>query len=185
MVVYLLGFMGCGKSSIGRRLASRMGFRFADTDREAELKLGKTIVEVFEGEGGEALFRRTEREALEELSRSQDDVVVATGGGLPCGEGNMELMNSTGITVYLRSSSERLVKRMQGGRDRRPLIKGMDDGQLEGYILRTMPGREVFYGQAAVTVDCDGASDEYIVAHIARMIDMAAWTGHKNGLREH
>lgn len=172
MIVYLIGYMGCGKSSIGRKVAKAAGYGFADTDRMVEEQCGKTIPELFACEGEER-FRELEREVLERLSRSQDDIVVATGGGMPCRGGNIGLMNDTGITVYLQSSPARIVGRLGPGRERRPLIKGMDDARLLEFIGESLPVREPFYVQASMTINCDGASDDYIVGHILSCIEVA------------
>lgn len=169
MLIFLVGFMGCGKSTIGRRVARRLGYDFVDTDSVIEQKSGRSVSEIFASAGEEA-FRRMEREAIEEIP-SGGDVIVATGGGLPCFGGNMELMRGRGSVVYFRMSPERLFGRLEKGRARRPKLAGMDDGQLREYIRTTLAEREPYYLQASAVIDCDGVSDEYIASHISHYIE--------------
>lgn len=170
MVIFLIGFMGCGKTSIGRKVAAQAGFRFMDMDREIEERCGMNVAGIFERHG-EPYFRRCERELLESLAGQDGDLVVSTGGGVPCHGDNMDVMNRTGRTVYLKMSPPKLVKRLEHGRDKRPKIQGMDDGALLEYIGRTLPGREEYYNKAHIVIDCDGAADDYICRHIAGYLE--------------
>ncbi len=166
MTVYLIGFMGCGKSSTGRRLARMLGYAFADTDRLVEEAAGKSIARIF-AEEGEAAFRLYETEALAAIPQARD-TIVATGGGLPCNERNLSLMKECGRLVYLSASQERLIRTLLAcRRDRRPRIAGLDESGIREYVRTTLPGRERFYAQADLTVTCDGKSNERITAEIA------------------
>ncbi len=171
MKLFLVGYMGCGKSSIGRLLASKLGVRFVDMDSRIESLAGMGVPEIFATQG-EGAFRRMERDFLTESLAEDGDAIVATGGGAPCQGDNMELMNEAGRTVYLRMSPPKLVARLGKGRDRRPLIKGMDDVTLLEYITRNMVLREPFYEKAHLVIDCDGVSDNYIVEHICRYAEL-------------
>ena len=163
MIVFLAGFMGCGKSSFGKRLATQLEWDFLDTDREIECRAGMTIPEIFERKG-EEWFRTVEKEALDSLPAIQSDTVVALGGGAVCRDGAMEALNAAGKTVYLKMAPERLVQRIdEKGRDKRPKIKGMNDGQLLEYINKILPEREKHYNKANFVLDCDGVADERIV----------------------
>src|SRR5680860_1043366 len=102
MRIYLIGYMGCGKSTLGRRLSNYLGLQFVDMDHYIEERNCKTIPQIFKEEG-EVEFRKKERKALEELSEFTD-IVIATGGGAPCFFDNVELMNKSGHTVYLNLS---------------------------------------------------------------------------------
>ena len=104
MLLFLIGYMGCGKSSIGRPLAKRLGLKFVDMDTEIERRCGVSVQQFFADRGEEA-FRRLERELLRELT-SAEDTVVATGGGVPCFFDNMELMNGSGVTVYVKLAAD-------------------------------------------------------------------------------
>lgn len=173
MLVFLVGYMGSGKSSIGRKLASRLGFDFLDTDREIERGYGATIGEIFEREG-EGHFRMLERQALESLRDRARDTVVATGGGMPCRGGNIELMNELGLTVYLKMSPGKLASRLEGGRSKRPIIRDMDDEQLLEFVRKNLAEREPYYGNAALVVECDGAADEYVCREVERCVGWIA-----------
>ena len=165
MILYLIGYMGCGKSSIGRRAAKAVGVAFLDTDDMVEMECGMTVAEIFAREG-ELFFRERERVVLEKIAGRQDSVIVATGGGMPCHGDNMTLMNESGRTVYLRFAPEKLVGRIGGGRSKRPLLSGMDGEQMQAFIKRSLEEREEYYMCAGAVVECDGLSDEKICALI-------------------
>ena len=164
MTLFLIGFMGCGKSSLGRKLAARLGCDFFDTDKAIESDTGVTIGEIFAYEGEEG-FRLRERDMLCSLPDG-GRVVVATGGGLPCYADNLQVMQSNGKSVYLRLSPEKLVSRLGRGRARRPKIAGMNDEELLKYICDLLPQREEFYMAADVVIECDDLSDVEIVEAI-------------------
>ena len=164
MTLFLIGFMGCGKSSLGRKLAARLGCDFFDTDKAIESDTGVTIGEIFAYEGEEG-FRFRERDMLCSLPDG-GRVVVATGGGLPCYADNMQVMQSKGKSVYLRLSPEKLVSRLGRGRARRPKIAGMNDEELLKYICDLLPQREEYYMAADMVIECDNLSDVEIVEAI-------------------
>ncbi len=169
MKIFLVGYMGCGKTTLGRPLARRLGMRFVDMDGYLVDRCGRTIPEIFESEG-ETGFREREREVLDELMEMEGDAVISTGGGAPCFFDNMARMNACGTTVYLRVSPEGLAARLRDGRDKRPLLRGKDDVQLLAHIRETLREREVFYGQARMAVDCDGFGDAEIVSRLAERL---------------
>lgn len=166
MVLFLIGYMGCGKSKLGRKLAPILGYKLLDTDRVIEERENLTVADIF-AEKGEPWFRAQERAVLESLADYPDNVVVSTGGGLPCKGDNMTLMKSIGITVYLKRTPQNIVGRIsEHGRWKRPAIRGMNDQQLLAYIEANLPGREPFYSQASLVIDCTAMSDEDIIEHI-------------------
>ncbi len=169
MLVFLIGYMGSGKTSIGKKLAARLGYGFIDTDKEIEQDYGGTVREMFEKEG-EAFFRQRERELLEKLGGRKGDFIVSTGGGMPCRPGNIELMNDLGLTIYLKMGPEKLASRLKGGRDKRPILKGLSDDELVGFIADNLEQREPFYGKAAMVLECDDAGDEYICNQAAQCV---------------
>lgn len=179
MKVFLIGYMGSGKSSTGRKLAARMGYEFIDTDREIEKEYGGTVREMFEREG-EVHFREKEKELLEKLGEIEGDFIIATGGGMPCQPGNLELMNKTGLTIYLKMTPEKLVGRLAGGREKRPIIRGLGDIELLEFIERNLQQREPFYTRAAMTVECDDASDDYVCKQAEQCV---SWAAKQNGCR--
>ena len=168
MTLFLIGFMGCGKSSLGRKLAARLGCDFFDTDKAIESDTGVTIGEIFAYEGEEG-FRLRERDMLCSLPDGVR-VVVATGGGLPCYADNLQVMQSKGKSVYLRLSPEKLVSRLGRGRARRPKIAGMNDEELLKYICDLLPQREEYYMAADMVVECDNLSDVEIVEAIVSAV---------------
>lgn len=168
--IYLIGFMGSGKTTLGRALAAATGLRFIDLDEYIEEKSGASVSEIF-ATRGEAAFRELERLTLLEVSR-MDDVIVACGGGTPCFGSNMELMNSTGLTVLLEASFPRLLERLTEGSAKRPLIAAMGSHELEEYIRRTVEARMPFYSKARQRFGSDELETaEMIAASVARFTD--------------
>lgn len=148
MQIYLIGFMGSGKSYTGRRLAQLLNRRFIDLDDWIEQKAGLSIREIFEQQG-EAHFREAEAEAIRQMA-GQPAAVVATGGGTPCFHQNMDWMNTHGLTVYLDTSQEVLFQRLKDGRDHRPLLRAMPDDGLRAYISHKLLERNPYYQQASI-----------------------------------
>ena len=168
--IYLIGFMGSGKTTLGRALAAATGLRFIDLDEYIEEQSGASVSEIF-ATRGEVAFRELERLTLLEVSR-MDDVIVACGGGTPCFGSNMELMNSTGLTVLLEASFPRLLERLTEGSAKRPLIAAMGSHELEEYIRRTVEARMPFYSKARQRFGSDELETaEMIAASVARFTD--------------
>lgn len=150
MKIFLIGYMGCGKSTKAKQLAHRLECPVIDLDAEIVTKTGKTIAEFF-AEFGEQGFRDYESEMLKNFDYPEQ-CVVATGGGLPCFFDNMDWMNANGETVYLRMEPAALVSRLHN-RQKRPLIKDLNDEQLLEFIKIKLQEREPFYMKANVIVD--------------------------------
>lgn len=161
--------MGSGKTTIGRPLAKALGFRFVDMDHHITDMQHKTVAELFESLG-ESGFRELERQTLRELA-AQENTVIATGGGAPCFFDNMETMNQSGSTIYLKVSPAGLAARLKHGRDKRPLLRGKNDEELLAYIRESLEKRETFYTKARIIVDCDGYSDAQIVDKCRRAVE--------------
>lgn len=163
---FLVGYMGCGKSTLGRRLARRLGIPFVDTDTLVERHEGASVADVFHYEG-EQRFRELEREVLERAIAEYPSAVISTGGGLPVWRDNMSCMNAAGHTVYLRRTAENIAGRLSPyGRQKRPRLRGLDDEQLVRFMRQDMAGREPFYRQAELVLDCSGLSDGELVERI-------------------
>ncbi len=120
--IILIGFMGSGKSSVGKELSRRMGCRFLDTDMLIEQEEGKTIPEIFK-EKGEAYFRDKETQLLKGMETELKDSILSTGGGLPLREENRELLRRLGFVVFLRTSDDIVIRRLRGDQSR-PLLAG-------------------------------------------------------------
>jgi len=146
MNFYLIGYMGTGKTTVGKLLAKKLCQTFIDVDEFIENRYHKSIASIFE-EKGEDGFREIERRALHEII-SFENVVVSTGGGLPCFFDNMDLLNQTGVTIYLKASVNELIDRLSVDMQKRPLIKGKSKEELHDFIETNLKERELFYNQA-------------------------------------
>ena len=140
--VILVGYMGSGKTTVGRQLANALGVQFYDLDWYIETRFHKRVAEIF-AEKGEEGFRDMERRMLHEVAEFED-VVLSCGGGTPCFFDNMDYMNSLGETLYLKASPEVLAQHLRMGRTERPLIKGKTPEELEQYIKESLAAREPF-----------------------------------------
>jgi len=149
--IFLLGFMGAGKTTLGRAFAKAMNMDFIDLDYYIEARYRKTVRQIFE-ERGEDGFRQIERNLLHEAAEFED-VIVSLGGGTPCFFDNMDYMNGQGLTVYLECSPEVLVRRLKLGKDKRPLLKDKSDEQLMDYVVETMKQRAAFYEKAQLRMN--------------------------------
>jgi len=138
--------MGCGKSTLGKRLAEHLGLRFIDMDDYIEERNCKSVPQIF-AEEGENGFREKERKVLRELSEFID-LVIATGGGAPCFFDNMDLMNQSGKTIYLNIPPEILTERLLNSKTERPLIKGKSREELLAFINEKLEIRNKFYSRA-------------------------------------
>jgi shikimate kinase len=149
--IFLVGFTGSGKSSIGKKLSNLLQFDFCDTDAEIEQITGKSIFQIFDTDG-ENFFREQERTLIAELSQ-KENIVVSTGGGTPCFFDNMQRMNQTGLTIYLRANPNVLKQRLVYQKHQKPLLKVVLDEKLVTYIAQLLYQREPNYQQAHITVD--------------------------------
>lgn len=147
MLIFLIGFMGCGKSYTARRLSQALDMPYVDMDHAIEDAEGMTVAEIFERHG-EPWFRAREREWLEKLD-PEAGLIVSTGGGAPCEPGNMDLMNKLGVTVFLDTGKDAIVARLLRSAGRRPLLAGMDENDLGFFYDSKMEERRPFYERAA------------------------------------
>ncbi len=165
--VYLIGFMGSGKSTLGRWLENAMdGWTFVDLDHFIENKYHKTIPQIFE-EKGEEGFRKIEASCLQEISLFEK-VIIGAGGGTPCFFNNMDVMNNTGLTIYLQLTPQVIYNRLQTSKSQRPLIEGKDGEELLNFIASKLSEREDFYKQAQLIADADNWKVEDFVEAILR-----------------
>ncbi len=162
MIIFLIGFMGSGKSTLGKRLARRIDFEFRDMDHCIEQELKMTIPEIFSTKG-EAYFRSLETSFINTLDPEKNQV-IATGGGAPCFGQNMYLMNEKGVTVYLRLSPASLAGRLLKARNVRPLITTIPPEELIKYIERKLPEREVFYNKARCIIKGENVKSAHVVS---------------------
>lgn len=146
MKIFLIGYMGSGKSTAGKKLASKLGLTFLDLDEYIETEYGKTISEIFDTEGEEK-FRELEHLYLKKVL-TFDNIVLSLGGGTPCFYNHMELLNNSGLTVYLKMSVDALASRLLNAKKKRPLIENMNESELKDFIEANLVKREPFYLQA-------------------------------------
>ncbi|HLP73087.1 MAG TPA: shikimate kinase [Bacteroidales bacterium] len=161
--IYLVGFMGSGKTTAARKLATLLGWTFIDLDFLIEQKAGRKIPEIFSTEG-ESYFRALETEILRSLS--QEQIVVSTGGGAPCHDGNMDYMLGEGITIYLRLTPGQLKSRLLYSKTERPLIRGIDKDDLQDYIENKLGEREKFYSRARIIMEGDELDTDLLLQKI-------------------
>lgn len=149
MRIYLIGFMGSGKSYISKRLAKHLGYPFTDLDELIEARAGKSIAEIFDQEG-ESSFRQLEAQALRD-TQALSIAVIACGGGTPCYSDNMTWMNEQGMTVFLDVPEEILEKRLKNEADHRPVLLG--GKSIRDVIKSKLAERRSFYEQAHLHIE--------------------------------
>jgi shikimate kinase len=149
--VYIIGFMGSGKSTAGKELAYALGWYFLDLDEEIESKAGKSIKDIF-SEHGEEHFRQMESNILMGLETDKDSVISA-GGGTPCFGSNMDFMLKTGLVVYLKMTPAQLKSRLENSLHNRPLINNIGEADLLPYITTKLSEREKHYLRAPIIID--------------------------------
>ena len=167
--VILIGFMGCGKSTVGKKLADALAYEFRDTDAMIEEDYGKTISKMFE-EDGEAYFRDAETELLKKLSVEADGMVLATGGGMPMREENATLLKKVGTVVFLETTIETILSRLQKDTGR-PLADGEDrEARLRPLFAKRLP---VYRAVAEYSVNTEEKSVDVIVEEIKTVVNDA------------
>lgn len=162
MRVFLIGFMASGKSTVGKRLANKIGLPFVDLDDYIEEKY-KTTIRLLIYEKGMDEFREIEKESLEILINENENILISTGGGTPCYFDNIKLMNKSGITIYLEVDIPTLVERLMQAKKDRPLIWGKSREDLAVYAKELLDRRQDDYKQAKYTVSGKNLKVESLV----------------------
>ncbi len=163
----MIGFMGCGKSTIGKMVAKEMNYTFIDLDREIEAAENRSITDIFK-EDGEKAFRAIEAQFIIDISQ-KEKVIIACGGGTPCFGNNMSIMNESGYTIYLELKENELFKRLNDGKEKRPLIANLTVDEVRAYIQRTLTARMPFYLQARTKLDVNEKDTREITEDIQRL----------------
>ncbi|MGM0613100.1 MAG: shikimate kinase [Bacteroidota bacterium] len=148
--IYLLGYMGSGKSTLGKRLANLMNYNFMDTDQVFEQYFQTSINDFFQ-HSGEKLFRQYEQQILHDTFYLQD-TIISLGGGTPCYFDNMEKIRKNGLSIYLRMPPKAIQKRLLETKRQRPLTSGLNENELLQQIEQNLPKREYYYEQADLCV---------------------------------
>jgi shikimate kinase len=154
MRIFLIGFMGSGKTHWGTRIGEKLSIPFFDLDTVIVNEQGRSISELFATKG-EEYFRYQEKKALEELTAKQDQFIISTGGGTPCFFNNIKFMKKNGKVVWLNTSTEVLKQRLLRERVTRPLLKNISESELRAFIIRKLTERKMYYEQAHIVVPED------------------------------
>ncbi|MBF1554079.1 MAG: shikimate kinase [Prevotella pleuritidis] len=149
--IIIIGYMGSGKTTVGRALAHNLGLSFYDLDWYIESRMHKTVKQLFD-EKGEAGFRLIERNLLHELAEFEN-IVISCGGGTPCFFDNMAYLNAQGDTVYLKATPDVLYGHLKMGKTVRPLLLDKTEDEVQTFISRQLVERETYYNKAKYTLD--------------------------------
>ena len=160
--IIIIGYMGAGKTTVGRALAKETGMQFYDLDWYIEARMHKTVPQLF-AERGEDGFRRVESNMLHEAAEFED-VIISSGGGTPCFFDNMEYMNAQGDTVYLKASPDVLCAHLKMGKVKRPLLEGKNEEELSSFVASQLEQREPYYMKAKHVLDVN-LLDNYEKVH--------------------
>ncbi|MDT8394380.1 MAG: shikimate kinase [Bacteroidales bacterium] len=151
MKIFIIGYMGAGKSTAGKRLSNRLGIPFIDIDEAFEEKFRYSIPRFFD-QFGEERFREFEHQCLKEIIHENADAVVSTGGGTPCFFNNLELMQKSGVTIYLKMHPKSLAERLSRSRRLRPVIRDIQQHEMPAFVETQLAGREAYYEQADIII---------------------------------
>ncbi|MEO6251833.1 MAG: shikimate kinase [Ferruginibacter sp.] len=162
--IFLIGFMGSGKSYWGKKWSRKYQFDFYDLDKVIEHDQQKTIATIFEKEGEEH-FRLLETATLQTFSE-KDNCLIACGGGTACFNDNMKWMNENGTTVYLSATPQYIYDRIYEEKDRRPLVSKLNQAELFFFIEQKLKEREPFYNQAKITIRVEELSGNFVPGFI-------------------
>jgi shikimate kinase len=165
MKIYLIGFMGSGKTHWGQQLSRKLALPFFDTDEQIVNSESRSINEIFTT-FGEEYFRFKEKEILHILTESHSSFVMACGGGSPCYFNNIDYMNRAGTTVWINTPLNVLFQRLIHEKEQRPLLKELTEAQLKSFIVKKFADRKIYYEQAEVTIDDEAISLERFIEKI-------------------
>jgi len=167
--IFLVGYMGAGKTTVGKALAKRMNLLFIDLDGYIERRYMKSVGDIFR-ESGEKEFRIIEQKMLHEVSQFEN-IVVSTGGGTPCYGDNMRRMCSSGQTVYLRVPVDELVNRLEVSKNVRPVLKGYKGDELRGFVSESLKIREPYYCMASILFDAETMLTKADIDNIVKALE--------------
>ena len=172
--IILIGYMGSGKTTVGKALSKETGMMFYDLDWYIESRMRKSVSQIFAAKGEEK-FRQMEYNMLHEVAEFED-VIISCGGGTPCFFDNMDYLNQQGDVVYLKATPETLYKHLLMAKVERPLLKGKSPDELIAYITEHLKEREPFYEKARYTLDVTVLDDfdkiKVSVAHLRELLNL-------------
>ncbi len=152
MKIFLVGFMGSGKTHWGKLLGEKLNLPFFDLDEQIIANEGKSVEDIFL-EYGEEYFRLLEKDVLHILTESHESFIMATGGGTPCFFNNIDYLKKNGLSIWINTSVDVLYNRLLVDSDKRPLIKNLTDIELRDFISKKFSDRKIFYQQAELIID--------------------------------
>lgn len=164
--IILIGFMGSGKTTIGKQLAAELNMPFIDSDEVIEKQEGKSINQIFD-EKGEDVFRKLEQDFISTLENKEPSV-IAVGGGMPCFEDNINRLKALGQVFYLNVSLMTLTQRLMNNRENRPLLAELSQNELSAHVFERLTNRTVFYRQANSIIPNEGNDPKRAVASILK-----------------
>lgn len=168
--VVLIGLPGSGKSTFGRQLASVLDFPYYDLDNLIEENYSMRIPEIF-SQYGEGTFREWETDSLKKILEKDESYVLASGGGCPCFNDNMDLINQHGISVYLDVPLEEISSRLGGSKvQNRPMFRGLDQGEITLKLKSLLADREYFYDQAKIKLSGEDFSAELLMSELINLL---------------
>ena len=171
MRLYLIGYMGTGKSTLGRKIAKRTELPFLDTDKMVEEAEGAEVADIITY-AGEEYFRQAERRALEQTAE-EENAIISTGGGLPVWGDNQAWIAEQGMSVYLKRTPEQILSRLSPhGRQKRPKFRGKSDEELLQFMHEHLAEREPIYEKADMVIDCEEVNDEEIVEKLSQVFNL-------------
>ncbi len=165
MKIFLIGFMGSGKTHWGKILSRQMNLPYFDLDEVIVASEKKTVQQIFHDKG-EEYFRVKEQEVLEALADDHDNVIISTGGGTPCFFNNIDFMKQQGKVIWLNTSIDILLERLLKQKHSRPLIKNISDGDLKAFIIKKLQDRKMYYEQAHVMLHEETVTTESLLKSI-------------------
>lgn len=171
MKIILLGYMSCGKSTIGKKLANTLNYPFIDLDVFIEKQEKLSIKDIFEKKG-EIYFRTMESKYLNELLARKEHLILSLGGGTPCYANNMEaiIYSKNSISIYLKASIKTLVKRLSKDKEQRPLVASLNDMDLHEFIAKHLFERNLYYLKAKFTVNIDSKEIEEVTKEVSELL---------------
>ena len=165
-MLYLIGFMGVGKTTIGKQIAAFNKVVFIDTDSQIEKETSKSIKEIFETDG-EIAFRKLETDTIRSINRK---AIIACGGGLPSHNNNIEYLKHKETVIYLKASTVTLIKRLEKNKNKRPLISKLTNDKLLEFIRKILKEREETYKQADYTIETDNKTVKEVLREINSLL---------------